>query len=72
MSLLKNKRSLFQVIERNLLLVMVIMLEDVQSKPVVCVQFFLWNVLDLLRYALLSSVQGISLQFVRALNTWQA
>uniref|UniRef100_A0A667XP56 Very-long-chain (3R)-3-hydroxyacyl-CoA dehydratase n=1 Tax=Myripristis murdjan TaxID=586833 RepID=A0A667XP56_9TELE len=41
---------LVQVIERNLLLVMVIMLEDVQSKPVVCVQFFLWNVLDLLRY----------------------
>uniref|UniRef100_A0A667XYE5 Very-long-chain (3R)-3-hydroxyacyl-CoA dehydratase n=1 Tax=Myripristis murdjan TaxID=586833 RepID=A0A667XYE5_9TELE len=52
---------LVQVIERNLLLVMVIMLEDVQSKPVVCVQFFLWNVLDLLRYALLSTTQGISL-----------
>ncbi|KAM4611438.1 very-long-chain (3R)-3-hydroxyacyl-CoA dehydratase 4 isoform 2-T3 [Polymixia lowei] len=39
-----------QVIERNLLLFMVIMLEEFQSKTVVCVQFFLWNILDLLRY----------------------
>ncbi|KAM4611439.1 very-long-chain (3R)-3-hydroxyacyl-CoA dehydratase 4 isoform 3-T4 [Polymixia lowei] len=38
-----------QVIERNLLLFMVIMLEEFQSKTVVCVQFFLWNILDLLR-----------------------
>ncbi|XP_051284561.1 very-long-chain (3R)-3-hydroxyacyl-CoA dehydratase 4 [Dicentrarchus labrax] len=39
-----------QVMEKNLLLIMVIMLEEIQSKPVVCVQFFLWNILDLLRY----------------------
>ncbi|XP_031155644.1 very-long-chain (3R)-3-hydroxyacyl-CoA dehydratase 4 isoform X2 [Sander lucioperca] len=39
-----------QVMEKNLLLTMVIMLEEIQSKPVVCAQFFLWNILDLLRY----------------------
>ncbi|KAG7221499.1 hypothetical protein INR49_017155 [Caranx melampygus] len=39
-----------QVMEKNLLLILVIVLEDIQSKPVVCVQFFLWNILDLLRY----------------------
>ncbi|XP_008433128.1 very-long-chain (3R)-3-hydroxyacyl-CoA dehydratase 4 isoform X3 [Poecilia reticulata] len=39
-----------QVIEKNILLIMVIMLEEIQSKPVVSVQFFLWNILDLLRY----------------------
>ncbi|XP_028284577.1 very-long-chain (3R)-3-hydroxyacyl-CoA dehydratase 4 [Parambassis ranga] len=39
-----------QVMEKNLLLLMVIILEEFQSKPVVCVQFFLWNILDLLRY----------------------
>ncbi|XP_071334355.1 very-long-chain (3R)-3-hydroxyacyl-CoA dehydratase 4 [Trachinotus anak] len=39
-----------QVMEKNLLLIMVIMLEEIQSKPVVCVLFFLWNILDLLRY----------------------
>ncbi|XP_027894387.1 very-long-chain (3R)-3-hydroxyacyl-CoA dehydratase 4 [Xiphophorus couchianus] len=39
-----------QVIEKNILLIMVIMFEEIQSKPVVCVQFFLWNILDLLRY----------------------
>lgn len=39
-----------QVMEKNILLIMVIMLEEIQSKPVVCVQFFLWNILDLLRY----------------------
>ncbi|XP_070710882.1 very-long-chain (3R)-3-hydroxyacyl-CoA dehydratase 4 [Pempheris klunzingeri] len=39
-----------QVMEKNLLLVLVIVLEEMQSKPVVCVMFFLWNVLDLLRY----------------------
>lgn len=39
-----------QVMEKNLLLIMVIMLEEIQSKPVVCAQFFLWNILDLLRY----------------------
>ncbi|XP_051799805.1 very-long-chain (3R)-3-hydroxyacyl-CoA dehydratase 4 [Acanthochromis polyacanthus] len=40
----------FQVMEKNLLLILVIKLEEIQSKPVVCLQFFLWNVLDLLRY----------------------
>ncbi|XP_039890573.1 very-long-chain (3R)-3-hydroxyacyl-CoA dehydratase-like isoform X1 [Simochromis diagramma] len=39
-----------QVMEKNLLLIMIIMLEELQSKPVVCVQLFFWNVLDLLRY----------------------
>ncbi|XP_029381765.1 very-long-chain (3R)-3-hydroxyacyl-CoA dehydratase 4 isoform X2 [Echeneis naucrates] len=39
-----------QVMEKNLLLVLVILLEEIQGKPVVCVQFFLWNILDLLRY----------------------
>ncbi|XP_054912494.1 very-long-chain (3R)-3-hydroxyacyl-CoA dehydratase 4 isoform X1 [Poeciliopsis prolifica] len=39
-----------QVIEKNILLIVVIMLEEIQSKPVVCVQFFLWNILALLRY----------------------
>ncbi|KAM8747269.1 very-long-chain (3R)-3-hydroxyacyl-CoA dehydratase 4 isoform 1-T1 [Acanthopagrus schlegelii] len=39
-----------QVLEKNLLLIMIIMLEELQSKPVVCAQFFLWNVMDLLRY----------------------
>lgn len=38
-----------QVMEKNLLLIMIIMLEELQSKPVVCVQLFFWNVLDLLR-----------------------
>ncbi|XP_061566453.1 very-long-chain (3R)-3-hydroxyacyl-CoA dehydratase 4 isoform X2 [Cololabis saira] len=40
----------FQVVEKNVLLMVVIVLEELQSKPVVCVQLFLWNVLDLLRY----------------------
>lgn len=40
----------FQVMEKNLLLTMVIILEEIQSKPVVCVQLFLWNIQDLLRY----------------------
>ncbi len=43
--------SVIQVMEKNFLLIMVIMLEEIQSKPVVCVQLFLWNILDLLRYA---------------------
>ncbi|XP_060922387.1 very-long-chain (3R)-3-hydroxyacyl-CoA dehydratase 4 [Limanda limanda] len=38
------------VMEKNLLLVLVVMLEEVQSKPVVCFQFVLWNSMDLLRY----------------------
>ncbi|XP_072232014.1 very-long-chain (3R)-3-hydroxyacyl-CoA dehydratase 4 [Leuresthes tenuis] len=39
-----------QVMEKNVLLIIVITLEEIQSKPVVCLQFFLWNILDLLRY----------------------
>ncbi|CAN9509781.1 unnamed protein product [Ophioblennius macclurei] len=39
-----------QVVEKNLLLIMVIMLEGIQAQGVVWVQFFLWNILDLLRY----------------------
>ncbi|XP_054456971.1 very-long-chain (3R)-3-hydroxyacyl-CoA dehydratase 4 isoform X2 [Anoplopoma fimbria] len=39
-----------QVMEKNFLLIMVIMLEEIQSKPVVCAQLFLWNIVDLLRY----------------------
>ncbi|XP_037335026.2 very-long-chain (3R)-3-hydroxyacyl-CoA dehydratase 4 [Pungitius pungitius] len=38
-----------QVMEKNFLLIMVIMLE-IERKPVVCAQLFLWNILDLLRY----------------------
>ncbi|XP_069579334.1 very-long-chain (3R)-3-hydroxyacyl-CoA dehydratase 4 isoform X1 [Brachyistius frenatus] len=40
----------FQVLEKNVLLIMVIILEEIRSNPAVCVQFFLWNILDLLRY----------------------
>lgn len=39
-----------QVIERNVLLFLLISLEEFQSKPIVCVQFYLWNILGLLRY----------------------
>ncbi|XP_077355148.1 very-long-chain (3R)-3-hydroxyacyl-CoA dehydratase 4 [Festucalex cinctus] len=39
-----------QVLEKNLLLLMLIRFEEVQSEPVVCVQLFFWNILDLLRY----------------------
>uniref|UniRef100_A0A1A8IEB3 Very-long-chain (3R)-3-hydroxyacyl-CoA dehydratase n=2 Tax=Nothobranchius kuhntae TaxID=321403 RepID=A0A1A8IEB3_NOTKU len=39
-----------QVMEKNGLLMVIILLEEIQSKPVVCVQFFFWNILDLLRY----------------------
>ncbi|XP_020359857.1 very-long-chain (3R)-3-hydroxyacyl-CoA dehydratase 4 isoform X1 [Oncorhynchus kisutch] len=40
-----------QVMTRNFLLFMVIVSqEEIQSKPVVCAQFYLWNILDLLRY----------------------
>ncbi|XP_061768452.1 very-long-chain (3R)-3-hydroxyacyl-CoA dehydratase 4 isoform X2 [Nerophis ophidion] len=41
---------LIQVLEKNLLLIMLVLLEEFQSKPVVCVQLFFWNILDLLRY----------------------
>ena len=40
-----------QVVERNLLLFTIVMMEEIQSKPVVCTQFFLWNMMGLLRYA---------------------
>lgn len=49
MRLIASMPFVSQVTEKNLLLIVVIMLEDMQSKPVVCVQFFLWNILDLLR-----------------------
>ncbi|XP_026208777.1 very-long-chain (3R)-3-hydroxyacyl-CoA dehydratase 4 [Anabas testudineus] len=39
-----------QVLEKNLLLILVILLEEMQSTPVVCALFFLWNIMDLLRY----------------------
>ncbi|XP_030018522.1 very-long-chain (3R)-3-hydroxyacyl-CoA dehydratase 4 [Sphaeramia orbicularis] len=38
------------VLEKNVLLVILVKLEDVQSKPVVSVLFFSWNLLDMLRY----------------------
>ncbi|KAG1934508.1 very-long-chain (3R)-3-hydroxyacyl-CoA dehydratase [Pimephales promelas] len=38
-----------QVMERNVLLFLLISLEEFQSKPIVCVQFYLWNILGLLR-----------------------
>ncbi|XP_062300502.1 very-long-chain (3R)-3-hydroxyacyl-CoA dehydratase 4 [Scomber scombrus] len=41
---------LIQVMEKNVLLIMIIMLEEIQSKPVVCLLLFLWNILDLVRY----------------------
>lgn len=40
---------MFQVVEKNLLLILVVTLEEMQTKPVVCVQLFFWNILDLLR-----------------------
>ncbi|KAJ8397875.1 hypothetical protein AAFF_G00435640 [Aldrovandia affinis] len=40
-----------QVMERNFVLfVVIISQEEIQSKSVVCIQFYLWNTLDLLRY----------------------
>ncbi|KAF4111435.1 very-long-chain (3R)-3-hydroxyacyl-CoA dehydratase 4 isoform X2 [Onychostoma macrolepis] len=39
-----------QVMERNVLLFLLISLEEFRSKPIVCVQFYLWNILGLLRY----------------------
>jgi len=39
-----------QVMERNVLLFLLISLEEFQSKPIVCVQFYLWNILGLLRF----------------------
>lgn len=48
--------SVVQVMEKNLLLAMVIMLEEIQSKQIVCVLFLVWNFLDLSRYVCHSSV----------------
>lgn len=63
--------SASQVMEKNVLLGMVSMMEEIQSKPVVCVLFFLWNILDLLRYAhhlkLFASYHFISLYWRQAL-----
>ncbi|XP_034020288.1 very-long-chain (3R)-3-hydroxyacyl-CoA dehydratase 4 [Thalassophryne amazonica] len=39
-----------QVLEKNLLLILIIVLEEIQSKPAVCLVFFFWNIQDLLRY----------------------
>ncbi|TWW63702.1 hypothetical protein D4764_03G0007100 [Takifugu flavidus] len=39
-----------QVVERSSVLVMVIVLEEFQIKPVVSLLFFLWNIVELLRY----------------------
>ncbi|XP_077597797.1 very-long-chain (3R)-3-hydroxyacyl-CoA dehydratase 4 isoform X1 [Stigmatopora nigra] len=39
-----------QVLEKNLLLLFLILAEEVQSKPLACLQLFFWNILDLLRY----------------------
>ncbi len=39
-----------QVMERNALLFLLISLEEFRSKPIVCVQFYLWNILGLLRF----------------------
>ncbi|KAI2662877.1 Very-long-chain (3R)-3-hydroxyacyl-CoA dehydratase 4 [Labeo rohita] len=39
-----------QIMQRNVLLLLLISLEEFQSKPIVCVQFYLWNILGLLRY----------------------
>ncbi|RVE60135.1 hypothetical protein OJAV_G00177900 [Oryzias javanicus] len=57
-----------QVMEKNILLVVVTMCEDIQREPVVCVQFFLWNILDLLRYPheLLCVVATPSITMLRA------
>ncbi|XP_060790207.1 very-long-chain (3R)-3-hydroxyacyl-CoA dehydratase 4 isoform X2 [Neoarius graeffei] len=41
---------LVQVIERNFVLFLIISQEEFQSKTVVCVLFYLWNILHLLRY----------------------
>ncbi|XP_017327690.1 very-long-chain (3R)-3-hydroxyacyl-CoA dehydratase 4 isoform X1 [Ictalurus punctatus] len=41
---------LVQVIERNFLLLLIISQEEFQSKTVVCVLFYLWNTLHLIRY----------------------
>ncbi|XP_034159239.1 very-long-chain (3R)-3-hydroxyacyl-CoA dehydratase 4 isoform X3 [Pangasianodon hypophthalmus] len=40
---------LVQVIERNFLLFLIISQEEFQSKTVVCVLFYLWNILHLIR-----------------------
>ncbi|KAG7330084.1 hypothetical protein KOW79_006306 [Hemibagrus wyckioides] len=41
---------LVQVVERNFLLFLIISQEEFQSKTVVCVLFYLWNILHLVRY----------------------
>ncbi|KAG9274190.1 very-long-chain (3R)-3-hydroxyacyl-CoA dehydratase 4 [Astyanax mexicanus] len=39
-----------QVMQRNFLLFLIISQEEFQSQTVVCVLFYLWNMLDLIRY----------------------
>lgn len=41
--------SILQVVERNFLLFLIISQEEFQSKTVVCVLFYLWNILHLVR-----------------------
>ncbi|KAJ8008234.1 hypothetical protein DPEC_G00102690 [Dallia pectoralis] len=50
-----------QVVSRNFLLfVVIVSQEEVQRKPVVCSLFYLWNILDLLRYPqILLSLVGL-------------
>lgn len=38
-----------QVAQRSCVLVLVLVLEEVQTKPVVSLLFFLWNLVELLR-----------------------
>lgn len=39
------------MVERSSVLVMVIVLEEFQIQPVVSLLFFLWNIVELLRYS---------------------
>lgn len=45
----KIPKTLFQVAERSCVLLLVVVLEEVQTKPVVSLLFFLWNLVELLR-----------------------
>ncbi|KAI1888308.1 hypothetical protein AGOR_G00183680 [Albula goreensis] len=61
-----------QVMERNFVLFVVIMSqEEVQSKSIVCIQFYLWNTLDLLRYpfGLLTLISSPSFNMLWAQHT---
>ncbi|XP_076829767.1 very-long-chain (3R)-3-hydroxyacyl-CoA dehydratase 4 isoform X2 [Brachyhypopomus gauderio] len=69
---LENRRLLarfVQVMQRNFVLFLIINQEEFQSKTIVCVLFYLWNVLGLLRYPCellcLISTPSISLVWTR-------